>query len=59
MAAMRGWLNDVRSYIPPVAIGEKMRGGSLATVVHSRKSGVQAGDIVVTSVCHMYVLKCH
>ncbi len=23
--AQRGWLNDVRSYVPPVAIGEVMR----------------------------------
>ena len=23
--AMRGWLNDVRSYIPPVGIGDVMR----------------------------------
>ena len=25
--AMRGWLNDARSYIPPVGIGEVMRAG--------------------------------
>ena len=25
--AMRGWLNDTRSYIPPVQIGEVMRAG--------------------------------
>ena len=27
--AMRGWLNEVRSYIPPVKIGEVIRAGTL------------------------------
>lgn len=43
---MRGWLNNVRSYVPPVAIGDKMRGATLATVIHSRIPGIQQGDIV-------------
>lgn len=47
---MRGWLNDVRSYVPPVRIGEKMRGASLATVVYSKISGIQAGDVVIAPV---------
>ena len=47
---MRGWLNDVRSYVPPVAIGEKMRGAALATVVYSRIPGIEAGDIVLAPV---------
>jgi NADPH-dependent curcumin reductase CurA len=34
--AMRGWMNDVRSYIPPVGIGEVMRAGGVGTVVESR-----------------------
>jgi NADPH-dependent curcumin reductase len=34
--AMRGWMNDVRSYIPPVAVGEVMRAGGVGTVVASR-----------------------
>ena len=25
--AMRGWMNDAKSYIPPVGIGEVMRAG--------------------------------
>ena len=47
---MRGWLNDVRSYVPPVAIGEKMRGASLSTVIYSKIPGIQAGDTVITPV---------
>jgi hypothetical protein len=50
IVAMRGWLNDVRSYIPPVAIGEKMRGAALATVIHSQAAGIQSGDTVMSPV---------
>ncbi len=35
--AMRGWLNDRKSYIPPVQIGEVMRAGSIGTVTKSNK----------------------
>jgi NADPH-dependent curcumin reductase CurA len=31
--AMRGWMNDRKSYIPPVGIGEVMRAGSVGEVV--------------------------
>ncbi len=31
--AMRGWLRDARSYLPPVQVGEVMRSIGLATVV--------------------------
>ena len=27
--AMRGWMNDSKSYIPPVQIGDVMRAGSI------------------------------
>jgi NADPH-dependent curcumin reductase CurA len=49
-SAMRGWLNDVRSYVPPVAIGDKMRGSTLATVMYSRIPGIKAGDTVIADV---------
>src|SRR5882672_6882385 len=26
--AMRGWMNDIKSYVPPVGIGEVMRAGA-------------------------------
>ncbi|KAH8826610.1 hypothetical protein DL96DRAFT_1816907 [Flagelloscypha sp. PMI_526] len=45
--AMRGWLNDARSYIPPVQIGEIMRAGAIAEVVVAGKtSGFKEADIV-------------
>lgn len=33
--AMRGWINDAPSYIPPVQIGEVMRAGSIGKVIKS------------------------
>ena len=45
--AMRGWMNDVRSYIPPVQIGEVMRAGSLGRVIRvSGKTPFKVGDYV-------------
>ena len=44
--AMRGWLNDVRSYIPPVALGEVMRAGAVGTVVASKHPKLAVGATV-------------
>jgi NADPH-dependent curcumin reductase len=44
--AMRGWMNEGRSYIPPVGIGEVMRAGGVGRVVASRNPAFAAGDIV-------------
>ncbi|KAK0625213.1 hypothetical protein B0T17DRAFT_590847 [Bombardia bombarda] len=44
--AMRGWLDDKRSYLPPVQIGEVMRGSAIARVLASRSAKAQPGDIV-------------
>ncbi|BFZ53927.1 hypothetical protein PYCC9005_000958 [Savitreella phatthalungensis] len=44
--AMRGWLNDARSYVPPVGIGEVMRSGGVATVVASKSSRFSVGESV-------------
>ncbi len=44
--AMRGWLNDARSYIPPVAIGEVMRAGGIGRVVASNNPAFAVGDAV-------------
>lgn len=46
--AMRGWLNDTRSYIAPVQIGETMRAGGIGTVVkvHETESKFKIGDVV-------------
>ncbi|MFE3104098.1 NADP-dependent oxidoreductase [Nocardia tengchongensis] len=44
--AMRGWLNDVRSYLPPVGLGEVMRSLDIATVIESRHPDFAVGDAV-------------
>ncbi len=41
--AMRGWLNDMRSYIPPVQIGEVMRAGSVGQVIASKNEHFKEG----------------
>lgn len=45
--AMRGWLNDTRSYLPPVGVGEIMRGIGVGKVVESRAEALTVGDSVV------------
>ena len=44
--AMRGWLNEGKSYIPPVGIGEVMRAGGIGCVVASKNPAFQPGDVV-------------
>lgn len=44
--AMRGWLNDAKSYIEPVAIGDTMRALGLGQVVESGSDKFQVGDYV-------------
>jgi len=44
--AMRGWMNEGRSYIEPVGIGEVMRAGGIGKVVASKNPGFVAGDLV-------------
>jgi NADPH-dependent curcumin reductase CurA len=44
--AMRGWMNEGRSYIAPVKIGETMRAGGVGVVVASAAPEVAAGDYV-------------
>lgn len=44
--AMRGWMNDARSYIPPVQIGEVMRAGSIGEVIESKHPDYKVGDSV-------------
>ena len=47
--AMRGWLNDVRSYVKPVQIGEVMRGSTVGRVLASKSPKFRAGDLTVTN----------
>lgn len=44
--AMRGWMEDRPNYIPPVAIGEVMRGMTVGEVVESKLDGYAPGDLV-------------
>ena len=44
--AMRGWLNDGKSYIPPVGIGEVMRAGGIGRVIASKDPAFAPGDMV-------------
>ncbi|MDP2006642.1 MAG: NADP-dependent oxidoreductase [Rubrivivax sp.] len=44
--AMRGWMNEGKSYIPPVAIGAVMRAGGVGVVVASKHPGYAVGDYV-------------
>jgi NADPH-dependent curcumin reductase CurA len=43
---MRGWISDAPSYLPPVRIGEVMRGGCVAEVIESRHSAYSSGELV-------------
>ena len=44
--AMRGWMNEGRSYIPPVRIGEVMRAGGVGKVVASENPQFAPGEHV-------------
>lgn len=44
--AMRGWMNEGKSYIKPVGLGEVMRAGAVGTIIESRAAGLAAGDVV-------------
>jgi NADPH-dependent curcumin reductase CurA len=44
--AMRGWMNDSKSYVPPVGIGETMRAFAAGTVEASRNPKFKEGDTV-------------
>lgn len=44
--AMRGWMNDSKSYIEPVAIGEVMRAGTIGKVIASNNSNFPVGQTV-------------
>jgi NADPH-dependent curcumin reductase CurA len=45
--AMRTWMTDARSYIPPVGLGEVMRGLCVAEVVESNHADYSPGELVV------------
>jgi len=43
---MRGWMNEGKSYIPPVGIGEVMRAGGIGRVIASKNPDYAVGDLV-------------
>jgi NADPH-dependent curcumin reductase len=45
--AMRGWMNEGKSYIAPVGIGEVMRAGAVGRVIASNEPNIAVGDHVV------------
>ena len=47
--AMRGWMNEGRSYIEPVKLGEVMRAGGIGQVVRSHDPAFAVGDYVTGS----------
>ena len=42
----RTWMNDAEGYLPPVGLGEVMRGLTLGVVEESRSDRFKAGDVV-------------
>ena len=44
--AMRGWMNEGKSYIPPVGLGEVMRAGGIGLVLASKNDAFAVGDQV-------------
>jgi NADPH-dependent curcumin reductase len=58
--AMRGWMNESRSYIPPVGLGEVMRAIGLGRVVASNDPSLQLGDFAtgLTGVQDYSVVAC-
>jgi len=44
--AMRGWMNDTKSYIPPIGIGEVIRALGVGKVIASKNPAFAVGDYV-------------
>jgi NADPH-dependent curcumin reductase len=47
--AMRGWMNDSKSYIKPVELGDTMRALAIAEVVASKNPKYHVGEFVSTA----------
>ncbi len=47
--AMRGWIRDQRSYLPPVALDDVMRAITAGVVIESKHEKFKVGDYVVGS----------
>ena len=44
--AMRGWMNEGKSYIPPIQIGEVFRAGTAGQIIESNHSDYVVGDYI-------------
>jgi NADPH-dependent curcumin reductase CurA len=57
--AMRGWMNEGKSYVPPIGLGEVVRAGGVGRVIASNDARLQVGDTVVgiTGVQDYVILK--
>ena len=54
--AMRGWIKDAKSYLPPVQVGDVMRAASVGKVIESKNSNIKVGDYYAgLSGVHQYV----
>ena len=42
----RIWITDMEQYMPPVAVGEVMRGFGIGQIVESRNADLAPGDLV-------------
>ena len=47
-ATVRTWLSRAEGYIPPVEVGEVVRGSGVGTVLASRSDRIHEGDVVST-----------
>ena len=47
--AMRGWMNDRASYVPPLKLGDVMRALTVGEVMASNNDGFAVGDLVAGS----------
>jgi NADPH-dependent curcumin reductase CurA len=45
--AMRGWMKEGKSYVPPVGLGEVMRAGAVGRVIASQSPDIAVGEYVV------------
>jgi len=44
--AMRGWMKDRKSYLPPVALNDVMRAGTIGEVIESNNPKFKVGDVL-------------
>src|ERR1700689_5199594 len=43
---IRTWMDDAPGYLPPIGIGEVIRGAAVGEIVESKNEGYRVGDLV-------------